>query len=214
MLKNLDRKTVLKAIGSNQQILVNKLLYSMCRQYPRHTNAEEVTAKLLIIGRVYAAWLERRRNASTSSRGDRFFRDIAVPQIVSSRTDIWFDDLRAITAAYSASSPETRKAVIETHQKVLRLFYRSTKLNKRSLASKYLHFHFPEVCYIYDSRALSAARKLTGRANRLRFSATVDAEYALFVHRCELLNASAAELIGRQRLNPREIDNMLLNLEI
>jgi len=39
-----------------------------------------------------------------------------------------------------------------------KLFSKISGLNKRSLASKYLHFHVPELFYISDSRAYDAMR--------------------------------------------------------
>ena len=40
--------------------LVDEVLYDLCRRYPGHTNRGVVTAKLALVGRVYAAGLERR----------------------------------------------------------------------------------------------------------------------------------------------------------
>ncbi len=40
----------------------NGILYDMCKKYPRHNNESEIIAKIWIIGRSYAASIERNRN--------------------------------------------------------------------------------------------------------------------------------------------------------
>jgi hypothetical protein len=47
------------------------------------------------------------------------------------------------------------------------LFAAITQREKRSLASKYLHFHVPHVFYLYDSRARRAITKVVPRLNNL-----------------------------------------------
>ena len=41
--------------------LSNGVLYELCRRYPRHVNSAEIIAKVLLIGHVYAASIERGR---------------------------------------------------------------------------------------------------------------------------------------------------------
>ena len=55
------------------------LLYELCRQYPDHQDAKGVTAKMLLIGRAYAATAERGRSGGSTaeSSGDEFYvRDL------------------------------------------------------------------------------------------------------------------------------------------
>ncbi|HEU0215040.1 MAG TPA: hypothetical protein VFQ90_00145 [Stellaceae bacterium] len=79
--------------------------------------------------------------------------------------------------------------------------------------SKYLHFHCPDHFFIYDSRAVSGIKRLTGKLEtlktRLPSLGSYDPEYADFFERCERLSTEVAAKIGRQP-NPRELDNVLL----
>jgi len=43
--------------------LGNRILYDMCQSYPGHSKDDEIVAKIWLIGRSYAASIERRRNA-------------------------------------------------------------------------------------------------------------------------------------------------------
>ena len=45
--------------------------------------------------------------------------------------------------------------VLLTHQILTQQLKVITELDKRSLASKYLHFHVPKCFFIYDSRAIA-----------------------------------------------------------
>ena len=57
----------------------DRLLYGLCRQYPDHQDAKGVTAKMLLIGRAYAATAERGRSGGSTaeSSGDEFYvRDL------------------------------------------------------------------------------------------------------------------------------------------
>ena len=50
--------------------------------------------------------------------------------------------------------------IISVHNFLTVIFNEISGLDKRSLASKYLHFHLPNLFYIYDSRADNAIRKM------------------------------------------------------
>ena len=90
----------------------------------------------------------------------------------------------------------------------------STKsdLNKRSLASKYLHFHVSKLFYIYDARAVKGIRTLTaivGRASR--DGNTGDIEYRRFAEKCCRLQEHCAVRFGL-RFSPPAVDRLLLTL--
>jgi hypothetical protein len=42
--------------------LGNSVLYDLCRKHPSHKTADEILAKVWLIGRSYAASIERRKN--------------------------------------------------------------------------------------------------------------------------------------------------------
>lgn len=56
---------------------------------------------------------------------------------------------------YNYTMKDNIDKILYIHKFLTDLFYELTGLNKRSLASKYLHFHCPDLFFIYDSRAHS-----------------------------------------------------------
>ncbi|MCR4814840.1 MAG: hypothetical protein K5879_08465 [Lachnospiraceae bacterium] len=91
-------------------------------------------------------------------------------------------------------------------------FVELTGLEKRSLASKYLHFHCPDKFFIYDSRAKTAIGKIVKRPDREIRSGLedYDAEYGDFVCRMLELQEYLDEKMGIYE-NPRSIDSFLLS---
>jgi hypothetical protein len=180
----------------------NQVLYDFCRTYPDHSRQDIIIAKVWLIGRTYAAAIERRRTRGLYD-GDEFYESIVGPKICSSGIDDWFHTLRA-------RPNDDAKLALETHKKVLELFADVSGLEKRSLASKYLHFHFPDRFYIFDSRATKAISKLAKPRCKNCVSLEVqDDVYARFFYRCRALNKNIAETLGLC-LSPRELDKVLL----
>ena len=86
-------------------------------------------------------------------------------------------------------------------------------MNKRSLASKYLHFHVPDKFYIYDSRANLAAKQIAPPRRRLLEIEVdeCDREYEGFVRQCIWIRDKIHEDYGFHA-TPREIDKLLLSV--
>lgn len=93
------------------------------------------------------------------------------------------------------------------------LFAALTNLNKRSLASKYLHFHRPNLFYLYDSRAAWAIKQVTPRLSSISHLEVDEHDwtYRDFVRRCVWLRARVQETLSIF-LTPREIDKILLTI--
>ncbi|MFO0905736.1 MAG: hypothetical protein U0939_22200 [Pirellulales bacterium] len=86
-------------------------------------------------------------------------------------------------------------------------------LEKRSLASKYLHFHIPQLVHIYDARATTALKRL---GNNVPCDTHVagfgDHKYRGFVERCEdMRKFYLAEF--SQSMSRRQLDNLLLSFQ-
>ncbi|HVS20404.1 MAG TPA: hypothetical protein VHD88_01085 [Pyrinomonadaceae bacterium] len=181
----------------------NNILYELCAKYPDHLQDDVIIAKVWLIGRSYAAAIERRLVNPLGAIGDAFYENVVAPRIRTSRIKEWFDSL-------TADSDNSLLLSLEVHKKVTELFSEISGMEKRSLASKYLHFHFPQRFYIFDSRAQQAITKLTRSVGKTMPSKGAhDNQYALFCFRCEALNDDVHKLIGR-RLTPRELDKVLL----
>lgn len=182
----------------------NEVLYELCRNHPLHTDVPSVIAKVWLIGRAYAAAIERRRNKS--DQNDDFYVQKVGPSIIRSGIDLWIK----ISRQWDGPSKKSFATLLEVHNRTTQLFSDISGLEKRSLASKYLHFHVPNLFYIYDTRAVEALRELSsvvGRAGRADIPA--DNEYRKFAEKCLALQQYIESELG-VRLTPREIDNLLL----
>lgn len=203
MTINLTKSFVQRAIADSTWDLGNKVLYDLCKQNPFHRESGVIGAKIWLIGRSYAAAIERRREKGNTTVNDEFYETVVIPQIKASRIDRWFQDVTHTEDGDVA-------ALLEVHWRLTELFERITKQSKRSLASKYLHFHFPDRYFIYDSRASFAIRQLTeSMRNRLPSLSRFDEVYGRFFLRCSMLREKLSVLVGRN-VNPRELDKVLL----
>jgi hypothetical protein len=198
-----SKADLVAATGVSPWDFGNNILYNLCKDYPQHKNHDEIIAKILLIGRSYAASIERRRNAELDS--DNFYITTVAPTLEKSDLDAWL----ATLAEEVPGSPNA----VAVHKKLMDLFESITKLNKRSLASKYLHFHLPSVFFIYDSRAKQAVTKVVPRLNKLDNvpAENFDQEYKDFVRRCVWLRQ---DIFSKHKvlLTPRQIDKLLLSI--
>ena len=161
-----------------------------------------------MIGRTYAAALERRKNKSADSAGDLFYEDKAFPKIRDSPIDSWI----GLFKTGLTLNKEIVERAVEIHSKLTDLFQKISGLEKRSLASKYLHFHHREIFFIYDSRAVKALREITPTKQGEWPDLTPiehDGEYLKFCRRCLWLCDDLESKLGRKP-SPREIDKILL----
>lgn len=187
--------------------LGNRLLYDLCKKHPHHTDADEIHAKVLLIGRAYAAAIERGRIGNGTS--DHFYRDDVIPAFLKNGKNL--DAGIAKLNASEGGLRENAENALALHKQLLDIIYRITQKEKRSLASKYLHFHCPALVPIYDSRASAAARKIVNRpVVPGDWKKKFDTEYATFFARI-LAIAEEIEKRSKRRVMPREIDNFLLD---
>jgi hypothetical protein len=197
----LERVFVARAIDDPTWEIGNRALYALCQEFPRHERAPEILAKVWLIGRSYAAAIER--GQQSDQLGDDFYTEVVAPQVLASGIDEWLDDLRA-------KPPEAHEAILRVHRQVMQLFSEMSGLNQRSLASKYLHFHLPEHFYIFDSRAENIVKFFTrGKAIPFVPGVTQDQQYGDFVSRCNVLAQEVAGLLGRA-VTRRELDKVAL----
>jgi len=206
----ISRQLLDSAIGCSDWDLGNQVLYDLCARYPRHIDKSEIIAKIWLIGRAYAAAIERRKNSGHGIfNGDDFYLEKVAPSVQNSEIDEWLSALVNI----SEVNENNLSQILRVHFQVTQLFNEISGLEKRSLASKYLHFHYPKLFFIYDSRAVSAVSHLssiTGRAGRSTLK--VDNEYRKFCEKCLRIRRHVNDLYKIQLL-PRELDNLLLEIE-
>jgi len=184
----------------------NEVLYDLCRKHPLHTEIGVVAAKILLIGRVYAAAIERRK--SKVSENDDFYLSDVAPQIIKSPIDRWIENAKD----EDRSVAESLETMVNIHAKTTQLFSKISGLEKRSLASKYLHFHVPGLFFIYDSRAVKGMRAVSHIVGRgTPYIGAGDKEYRKFAGKCARLHRYCVSEFGIN-LKPRQVDNLLLAL--
>lgn len=182
----------------------NRILYDMCAKYPYHNRVDQIVAKVWLIGRSYAVAIERRKNVIKTN--DDFYTKIVGPAILEAGIDQWIAELNN----YRTPTLNNIEYILETHGKLTALLMKITGMEKRSLSSKYLHFHKPNLFYIYDSRAMEAIRKrVSPSKNKIHPNKNIDIEYAKYCLRCIELRD---EIKARYKIHmtPREIDKILL----
>ncbi len=208
----LKKEQIISSVEGSDWDFGNKILYDMCHQYPRHNKNSEIIAKVWLIGRSYAAAIERRKNTGIYKfNGDDFYLEKVAPEIMKSNIDEWLGSLEHIETI----SETTLGLILSVHLKVTDLFSKISGLQKRSLASKYLHFHYPNLFFIYDSRVVKAVSHLsniTGRAGRSKFKSDSDNEYRKVCEKCIKIRNYVNEEYGIY-LTTRNLDNLLLKIE-
>ncbi|GAA0752969.1 hypothetical protein LRH25_26275 [Ideonella azotifigens] len=202
------RQRILKAMCPSAWDTANRVLYDLCTAHPAHLHSSGILAKVLFIGRVYAAAIERRRNKNDDHDNDRFYIDTVAPSILKSCIDDWIHKARVATPA----TPDGLKTMVQVHGLVTSLFGEISDLEKRSLASKYLHFHVPRLFYIYDSRSVKAIREFSDVLPRAsRSKGCGDNEYRKFAEKATSLVKHCESEYGLA-MSPRQLDNLLLKI--
>jgi hypothetical protein len=103
--------------------------------------------------------------------------------------------------------------ILETHKYLTDVFEENTGMQKRSLASKYLHFHARELFFLYDSIAVSAIGTIVKKVKLSSYDIDereYDAGYAQFYIKLFWLQNHIKEKFNID-MTPREIDRMLRN---
>lgn len=188
----------------------NAILYKLCKDNFEHKTDEHILTKVLFIGRIYASAVERRKNKSTDIN-DNFYTDVIAPTFRESKLDEKLLELKSV----NVDKVENIKFVLQTHYYLTSMLQKITALDKRSFSSKYLHFHLPNIFYIYDSRAVTALRKFISQVPKdlkhiLKFE-NIDSEYAKFYCKCYDLKRRIKAQFNIDLTN-RQLDNLLIEV--
>lgn len=169
-----------------------RALYELCFLHRHHFQDDIVADKLRMIVRLCAE-----QGLAVSG----FSPELSAHRLGHSGVDRWF-------AGLATAEQLDPALVFEIHNRVMAVFTDLPVEQARSLAAKYLHFHFQELFYLYDSRVEAAAFDLgegdCGYLSRVEHDPT----YGRFFACCRKLSDQLVDLAGR-RLNPRELDRVL-----
>src|SRR5579863_1312399 len=207
MLKLPDRDLIEKATANADWDLGNQILYDMCKHNFLHDSTGTIIAKTWLIGRSYAVALER-RNTSDNLSNDDFYVNKIVPLFKESFVD---DSLKALALIPEINNENVEKC-LKLHFELMYKIKGITGLNKRSFCAKYLHFHLPDIFFIYDSRALGALIKIFLKysiKNISQIPHNNDLEYLIFCRKCLHLIREIKETYGILLTN-RKLDKVLL----
>lgn len=182
------------------------ILYNLCRDNPAHTDSGVVIGKTWLIGRSYAAALER-NNKPLDYDGD-FYQAVVAPLFAEIGTEL--DEKLNKLRTYAAIEESNVEEILAVHHWLVEKFETCTHMQKRSFVSKYLHFHLPQLFYIYDSRADRASSRLVVPQNSRQFVDS-DPEYGRFVQKVLALSNYLNKTFG-VALSPREMDDFLLSI--
>ncbi|HOY17835.1 MAG TPA: hypothetical protein PLC89_11090 [Haliscomenobacter sp.] len=185
----------------------NKILYDLCRDNFQHKHTDKVLTKVLFIGRIYAAAIERRKT-KTNIINDNFYIEKVAPTFINSDID---DNLQRLKSEKIHN--DNAIEILKIHYNLVKKLSEITNLNKRSFVSKYLHFHLPDLFFIYDSRAVRAIREFISRVPEefqyIMKEKNIDQEYANFFCKClELKNK--IEQTHKMKITTRQLDNILI----
>lgn len=182
----------------------NQILYDMCLKNPSHTNKKVIIGKIWLIGRSYAAAIERIKEKPKPS--DDFYKDDAAHHFMQFGVELddKLEDLKSTTEV----TLDNLQDILITHKFLVDKITEITKLEKHSLSSKYLHFHMPNHFFIYDSRA---AESITRFVHKERKETLLEGDevYVDFCMRAMQLRKYIFEKYG-EKCSPRDIDNFLL----
>jgi len=175
--------------------LGNKVLYRLCIDKKSELYGHrysQVRAKIWLIGRAYAASLERGNIGQNGTR-EKLYEKVINRYCHSNELNNYFRKFK--NKKYNALRKEDTKDIMKLFNILATKIFKE-KENKYSLASKYLHFHFPESFFIYDSisnRQVTHLCSQLGRKGRLEGNNV----YEKYFNKCVYL---IKELEGKYKL--------------
>jgi hypothetical protein len=188
----LTREFIEDAVSGSTLDPRTRALYELCFMHRHHFQDDIVADKLRMIVRVCADQGLRVKNFSS---------ELVAHLLGRSGIDRWF-------ASLATAEHLDPALVFELHKRVMDVFGDLPEAQARSLASKYLHYHFPELIFIYDEGLETAAIDLgKGECGYLARSEH-DPIYGAFFACCRKLSDKLSALAGH-RLSPRDLDLVL-----
>jgi hypothetical protein len=192
MKPNLTREFITGALADSVLEPRMRALYELCFMHRHHFRDDIVADKLRLLVRLCADRGIRMRDFSPEYIAHRLGR---------AEVDRWFGGLATAEKLDIA-------LLLEVHKHMMRVFDDLDEAEARSLASKYLHFHFPELFFVFDSRVEAAAVALgEGDCGYLALTEH-DPTFGRFYACARKLVDKMTPLVGR-RLSPRELDRVL-----
>jgi hypothetical protein len=188
---------------------VDKLLYGLCREHPGHSELPSVSAKLVLIDRVYAAGLERQ---VVPDSGQQAITKIAAFAVAHAHEiDTLLAALAPLAEPLDAAALAT---VVSVHGRLTTLLRKIPTRGSapRSFSAKYLHFHSP-VVPIYDSYAAAGlTRRVRWDAHDVPFERPADGDPEYWAFCVRFLRLYGACRKAGLEVSAKRLDALLWNV--
>jgi hypothetical protein len=169
-----------------------RALYELCFLHRHHFQDDIVADKLRMIVRVCV---------EQGLKVDDFSPELVAHRLGQSGIDRWF-------ASLATAEQLDASLAFEVHKRVMEVLSDLPIEQARSLASKYLHYHYPELFYIHDVGLENAAHELGEGECGYLARTEHDQVYGAFFACCRKLADKFAPLCGH-RPSPRDLDLVL-----
>lgn len=183
--------------------LGNDILYRMCSDYPNHNDLNVVHSKIWLVSYAYSTHLHRKSGSNALGNVAKTLHVADIDSITSLCASIQSINLRNIHIS------------IEVHAKICGILQSVLSVNPRSFVSKYLHFHYPNAFFMYDSKVVRNIRlqikQHQGAPKKFDLDKTVklnnyDKNYMWYCLRAIYYRDTVKNLPGA---SPREVDRYL-----
>jgi len=203
----ITKENIENGLFSKEWNFGNSIHYELCNENFEHKDSDKIIAKVWLIGRSYAAAIERRKNKIDIN--DNFYINSVAPAFQNSKLD---NSLNAIKDEKEITI-ENIEEILITHNYLIQVIKEITEMEKMSFCSKYLHFHLPNLFFLYDSRAVTVLRQFISRIPKeltyLSKINGIDREYANFFIKSFVLR-NQIENEFDLKLTTREFDKILI----
>lgn len=186
-------------------VYANEILYKMCTDNMTHEDDDIIASKVLLIGRSYAAAVERQHKGKP--KGDEYYYDVFVPELKSLRID---ESIASINRQFDIRESQTE--IFKLHNAISHLGFNGKDGDDRrqSFASKYLHFHCKDNVFIYDERARRAVSRYIKSVDDKLDEDLDNKDYQAFVYKVLDLQKKLLKIDAKWDLSPRAMDDFLL----
>jgi hypothetical protein len=210
-------KNILKIIDRGRVWnLANSYIYKIFEENFDHSTDEKILAKTWILGKTYSVALERSRTKKTEKEREKFYETKVVELFKESNLDDELNELKIFKELDLSILPK----LLMIHKRLCDKIITISSQN-RSFSSKYLHFHLPNLFFIYDSIAttkINALLKLFPelkekiKLEKIKFQSDInefDVEYFNFCLKCFFILKLLEEKF-EIKLSIRKFDDLLL----
>ena len=204
-IKNYDDSNSRYRLGNND-------IYDFVKKHFSNKNIDWIANKMWLIGRTYAAAVERFKKDEILKEDD-FYYDHVAPFIADSELDSKINAIKK-KGYKSPLDVGASEDILDLHMYLVNLLKELTNQEKRSLASKYLHFHLPSLVFIYDHITASNINKFIKKGtNKIpqHIGHSWDNEYAkLYYKAMEIYEIVSKNKYPSGDCFIRVVDNLLL----